>query len=154
MRCATAAVTCGSCSLPSPGSAPSVRRKEDNTRKHELARHRRREKDFTVAVRAIALCLVECAEAPAADFLLTRTMTLQSLWRVAAAAINQLPDMDFDHRATIGIMQDGLDSMLPQLTSYALIATTTNPGLFDQAKDIARNAGLMVIPVTELFDRD
>jgi len=118
----------------------------------EQARRRRRERDFNVAVRAIALCLAECAEAPTADFLFTRSMTLQSLWRVAAASIDQLPDLDFDHRAKIGIMQDGMDSMVPQLTSYALIATTTNPGLFEQAKDMASNAGLMVLPVTEILN--
>ncbi len=117
------------------------------------SRKRRQRHDFTIAVRATATGLLECADATAPNALLLQASAVQSLWRVAGATIDQLPDLDFDHRAKIGVMQDGLDVMIPQLVSYSQLAAGTNPGMFDTAKQIATSAGLTILPVTELFEK-
>lgn len=116
-------------------------------------RKKRQRHDFTIAVRAIASGLLKCAEATAPDALFLQASAVQSLWRVAVATIDQLPDLDFDHRAKIGVMQDGLEVMIPQLVGYSQIAIGTNPGMLDSAKQIAANAGLTILPVTELFEQ-
>ena len=117
------------------------------------SRKKRQRHDFTIAVRAIATGLLKCAEATAPDALFLQASAVQSLWRVAGATIDQLPDLDFDHRAKIGVMQDGLDVMIPQLVGYSQLAIGTNPGMFDPAKQIAASAGLTILPVTELFEK-
>ncbi|WP_066812302.1 hypothetical protein [Sphingomonas asaccharolytica] len=116
-------------------------------------RKMRQRHDFTIAVRAIASGLLKCAEATAPDVLFLQASAVQSLWRVAVVTIDRLPDLDFDHRAKIGIMQDGLDVMIPQLVGYSQLATGTNPGMFDPAKQIAASASLTILPVTELFEK-
>lgn len=117
----------------------------------DKAREKRQKDDFTLAVRSVSMGLLKCAEATTPEALFKEALATQSLWRVAAATIDQLPDLDFDHRAKIGVMQDGLGIMIPQLSDYSQLANTSNLGLFDTAKQIARSAGMTVLPVTELF---
>lgn len=116
-------------------------------------RKKQQRRDFTIAVRAITSGLLKCAEATAPEALFLQASAVQSLWRVARATIDQLPDLDFDHRAKIGVMQDALDVMIPQLVGYSQIASGTNPGMLDPAKQIAASAGLTILPVTELFEK-
>lgn len=117
------------------------------------ARKKRQRHDFTLAVRAIAMGLLKCTEAATPAALFLQASAVHSLWRVAVVTIDQLPDLDFQHRAAIGVMQEGLDTMIPQMVGYSQLATTTNPGMFDEAKKIATNAAATVLPVTELFEK-
>lgn len=117
------------------------------------ARRGRQRRDFTLAVRAVAAGLMKCAEAPTPQDLVLHVSAVSSLWRVAVTTINQLPDLDFTHRAAIGVMQDGMEIIIPHLLSHSQIAANTNPGLFTEAKQIAARAGLTVLPVTELFEK-
>lgn len=119
----------------------------------EQAREKKQRDDFTLAVRSVAMGLLKCAEAETPDVLFRQALATQSLWRVVAATIDQLPDLDFNHRAKIGIMQDGLHLMVPQLVSHSHLATTSNPDLFQVGKQIAASAGLTILPVTELFEQ-
>ena len=115
------------------------------------ARRARCKHDFTLAVRAVATGLARMTDGPAEQLTVT-SISVASLWRTAEAMIDGLPDLPFEQRALIGNTRDALSFSLPNLSSNAMLIAT-NPGLVQTVREGAASLGLVVLPLTELFEK-
>lgn len=113
------------------------------------AAERRRQRDFTLAVRSVAMGLADMAAAEPAR-LPDLGRATYSLWRVAMPLFDALQDLDFEHRTAIGLAQMTLEDCMPGLASNASLVAT-NPGLAPDVRAGAANLCRNVLPVTELF---
>jgi len=115
------------------------------------AKEKRRKAQFMLAMRSIATGLKELADGDAARIPELATATV-GLWRVANPLIDTLPELDFDQRAKIGLVEIALNDNLSNLLSNAMLTKVT-PGLVEGVRAVAEKLRLTVHSITEMFDK-
>ncbi len=113
------------------------------------AAERRRKREFILAVRSVATGLTDITNANP-DEIHNLAIVAHSLWHVASPLADTLQDLDFEHRAKIGLARIAMDECMPGLLSNASLIPT-NPGIAAIVKGGAESLAGTISHVVDLF---